>query len=170
MGVATYAHELMRSVNDLDAIYVPIGLGSGICGNIAVRDMLGVKTKIIGVVAEQAPAYSHSFASGVITPSNSAASFADGMAVRIPNPDAFDIIRKGVERIVQVNEDEIANAVRSLYVGTHNVAEGAGAAAYAALIKESRQMAGRRVAVVMSGGNIDGEKMSAILSRKTPSP
>ncbi len=136
MGVATYAHELFHAAGALDAVYVPIGLGSGICGVIAMRDLLGLKTKVIGVVAEKAAAYALSFAQGQPVATNSSASFADGMAVRIPNADAFRIIKHGAERIVQVTEDEIAEAMRLLYRTTHNVAEGAGAAALAALVKE----------------------------------
>ncbi len=170
MGVATYAQELMRAAGTLDAIYVPIGLGSGICGNIAMRDLLGIRTEIVGVVAERAAAYAVSWERGEPVPTNSAATFADGVAVRIPNKDAFDIIRKGADRIVRVSEDEIAAAMRIIYFATHNIAEGAGAAAYAALLNERSKMSGKRVGVILSGGNIDADKFAAVLSGKTPEP
>jgi threonine dehydratase len=170
MGVATYAHELFTQAGDLDAVYVPIGLGSGICGVIAMRDMLGRKTKIIGVVAERANAYALSFAEGRAVPTNSALSFADGMAVRVPHPDAVAIINQGAERIVEVSEDEIAEAMRLGYRTTHNLAEGAGAAALAALMKERAQMKGKRVGLILSGGNIDAGKFAQVLQGRTPLP
>ncbi|HTN97117.1 MAG TPA: threonine dehydratase [Nordella sp.] len=168
LGVATYAHELFTGAGELDAVYVPIGLGSGICGVIAIRDLLGLKTKVIGVVAEKANAYALSFAQGRPVPTNSALSFADGMAVRRPNADAVAIIAKGAERIVEVSEDEIADAIRLYYRATHNVAEGAGAAALAALMKERSQMQGRRVGLILSGGNVDGDKFAEVLQGRTP--
>lgn len=170
MGVATYAQELFRSAGELDVVYVPIGLGSGICGTISVRDVLGLKTEIVGVVAEAAPAYALSFEKGEPVPTNSAASFADGMAVRIPSADAFSIIAKGAARVVRVSEDEIASAMRSLYSGTHNLAEGAGAAAYAALLKEKDKLRGKRAGFILSGGNVDAGKFAAVLQGQTPRP
>jgi len=110
VGVATYAHELFTTAGDLDAVYVPIGLGSGICGVISMRDLLGLKTKVIGVVAERANAYRLSYDAKRAVPTNSALSFADGMAVRVPHPDAVAMINRGAERIVEVGEDEIADA------------------------------------------------------------
>ncbi len=169
-GVATYAQELFQAAGALDAIYVPIGLGSGICGVIGMRDLMGLKTKVIGVVAEKAAAYLHSWEQGHPVATNSAASFADGMAVRIPNADAFGIIKRGAERIVAVSEDEIAAAMRTLYRATHNLAEGAGAAALAALVKERERMKGKRVAVILSGGNIDMDKFAAVVKGGTPAP
>jgi threonine dehydratase len=170
MGVATYAHELFTQAGDLDAVYVPIGLGSGICGVIAMRDMLGLKTKVIGVVAERANAYALSFAAGRAVPTNSALSFADGMAVRVPHPDAVAIINQGAERIVDVSEDEIAEAMCLYYRTTHNLAEGAGAAPLAALTKERAQMKGKRVGLILSGGNIDAGKFAQVLQGRTPLP
>lgn len=170
MGVATYANELFAGAGEFDAVYVPIGLGSGICGVIAIRDLLGIKTKVIGVVAEKANAYALSFAQGRVVPTNSALSFADGMAVRGPNPDAVAIITKGADRIVEVSEDEIADAMRLYYRATHNVAEGAGAAPLAALMKERAQMQGRRVGLILSGGNVDGGKFAQVLQGRTPLP
>ncbi|HUK10465.1 MAG TPA: threonine dehydratase [Stellaceae bacterium] len=156
-GVASYGLELFRAVHDLDAVYVPIGLGSGICGTITARDALGVRTKVIGVCAEAAPAYALSLAAGKPVSTNSADTMADGMACRVPVPEALQLIAKGAERIVTVSDNEIKAAMRHLFTDTHNVAEGAGAAALAALLKEKEQMRGKRVAVVLSGGNIDRE-------------
>lgn len=168
IGVATYAHELFSAVDNLDTVYVPIGLGSGICGMIGTRDALGLKTKIVGVVAEAANAYLRSFAAGRGVATNSALTFADGMAVRVPDPTALEVIRKGAERIVQVSDDEIAEAIRSIYSATHNCAEGAGAAALAALSKERGRLQGRRVAVILTGQNIDRTWMQTVLAGGTP--
>jgi threonine dehydratase len=134
-------------VDNLNTVYVPVGLGSGICGMIGMRDALGLKTKIVGVVAEAANAYLRSFTAGRVVATNSALTFADGMAVRVPDPTALEVIRKGAERIVPVSDDEIAEAIRSIYSATHNCAEGAGAAALAALSKERGRLQGRRAAV-----------------------
>ena len=168
MGVTTYAHELFRAAGELDAVYVPIGMGSGIVGTIAARDMLGLKTKVIGVVAEGANAVALSFAAGKPVSTNSATSFADGMAVRVVNPEAFEHIRRGADRIVTVGEDEIAEAVRLYFRCCHTIAEGAGAAPLAALMKERAAMAGQRVGVILSGGNIDMPKFADVLAGKTP--
>jgi threonine dehydratase len=168
LGVATYAHELLTSVADLDTVYVPIGLGSGICGVIAARDALGLRTRIVGVVAEAANTYSLSLAAGHVVATNSAATFADGMAVRMPHPAALDIIRRGADRIVEVSDDEIAEAIRVLYSATHNCAEGAGAAALAALIKDRERHQGGRAAVILSGHNIDRAWMQRVLAGGTP--
>jgi len=167
-GVATYALELFESCPDLDAVYVPIGMGSGICGLITVRDLLGLKTEIIGVVAENAPAMALSFAAGHPVPTNSARTFADGMACRDPHSEAFEIIKQGAARIVCVSEDEIAEAIRIYYATTHNLAEGAGAAPLAALMKERHRYAGKRVGLILSGGNIDMPVMAKILRGETP--
>jgi threonine dehydratase len=168
IGVATYAHELFSAVADLDTVYVPIGLGSGICGVIRTRDALGLKTKIVGVVSEAANTYLRSFAAGHIVATNSALTFADGMAVRVPDATALEVIRKGAERIVEVTDDEIAESIRSIYSATHNCAEGAGAAALAALMKERAELQGRRVAVILTGQNIDRAWMQTVLAGGTP--
>jgi threonine dehydratase len=167
-GVATYAHELFLAHGDLDAVYVPIGMGSGICGLITVRDLLGLKTEIIGVVADNAPAFALSFAARHPVQTNSAATFADGVATRDPPAEALAIVCKGASRVVRVSEDEIAEAVRLYYTTTHNLAEGAGAAPLAALTKEKSRMAGQRVGLILTGGNIDGPVMAKILSGETP--
>ncbi|MGH9693319.1 MAG: threonine dehydratase, partial [Bryobacteraceae bacterium] len=165
-GVASYALELFQAVSDLDTVYVPIGLGSGICGTIAVRDALGLSAKIIGVVAARAPAYAMSHAAGRPVASSVTPTIADGMAVRVPDPEALEIILKGASRIVTVREDEIKAAMRHLFSDTHNTAEGAGAAGLAALLQERERMGGRRVAVILSGGNVDREVFAQILTEK----
>ncbi len=167
-GVGTYALELFQAADDLDAVYVPIGMGSGICGLITVRDLLGLKTEIIGVVAENAPAFALSFEAGHPVPTNSARTFADGMACRDPQGEPLDIIVKGAARVVRVGEDEIAEAIRILYTDTHNLAEGAGAASLAALMEERERMRGRKVAVILSGGNIDMPAFRQVLGGETP--
>lgn len=154
-GVATYSLELFRTAPPLDAVYVPIGLGSGICGAILVRDLLGLKTEIIGVQATGAPAYARSFEEGRVVALNRAETHADGVAVRQPDADAFAIIRAGAARIVTVSDDDIADAIRAYWTDTHNLVEGAGAAPLAALLQERTRMAGKRVGLVISGGNID---------------
>ncbi|HUR43947.1 MAG TPA: threonine dehydratase [Aestuariivirga sp.] len=170
MGVSTYAHELFQGAGALDTVYVPIGMGSGICGVISARDLLGFKTQVIGVVAEKAPTYWHSFEQGKPVPTNSAATFADGMAVRMAHPDAVSIIKRGAERIVQVSEEEIAEAMRIYYRTAHALTEGAGAAALAGLLKEKHKMRGKRVGLILSGGNIDMDKFAIVLSGGIPQP
>jgi threonine dehydratase len=167
-GVATYALEFFRAVPDLDTVYAPIGMGSGICGLIAVRDLLGLSTEIVGVVAAAAPAVALSVEAGRPVPTNSAATFADGLACREPHPEALAIIARGAARIVRVAEDEIAAAIRLFWAATHNVAEGAGAAALAALLIERERMAGRRVGLICSGGNIDTAVLRTVLEGRTP--
>lgn len=164
-GVGSYGLELFRAVSDLDTVYVPIGLGSGICGTIAARNALGLKTEVVGVVACGAPAYHLSFAAGHPVSSAAVQTIADGIAVRVPDPRALQIILQGASRIVKVDDDEIQAAMRHLYTDTHNVAEGAGAAALAALLQEREQIRGRRVAVILSGGNVDRELYAQMLSR-----
>jgi threonine dehydratase len=168
-GVATYALELFRAVDDVDVVYVPIGMGSGICGLIATRDLLGLSTEIVGVVSSHAPAFARSLAQGAVVETASARTFADGMACRVPLPDAFEIVRRGVARIVQVSDDEVAEAMRTLYRATHNVAEGAGAAAWAALHQERARQSGKRIAVILTGGNVDSDVLATVLSGETPS-
>jgi threonine dehydratase len=154
-GVATYALELFRSQPDLDILYVPIGQGSGICGCILARDLLGLTTEIVGVQATAAPSYALSFAAGRVVNTNSADTLADGLATRSPDADALAIILKGTSRILQVGDDEIAAAIRIYWTDTHNLAEGAGAAPLAAALQEKARLHGKRVGLVLSGGNID---------------
>jgi len=165
-GVASYALELFGAVGDLDVVYVPVGLGSGISGVIAARDALGLATEIVGVVAANAPTYALSFAAGKPVSTNSADTMAGGLAVRVPDPEALDIIRRGAARIVTVSEAEMRRAMRILFSDTHNVAEGAGAAPLAAALKERGRLAGKRVAVIQSGGNIDRTLFAEVLAEK----
>jgi threonine dehydratase len=155
LGVATYALELLRKAPDLDVLYVPIGQGSGICGCILARDLLGLKTEIVGVQSTEAPSYALSFAAGTVVKTNSSDTLADGMATRVPDPDALAIIRKGASHIVQVTDGEIGAAIRAYWADTHNLAEGAGAAALAAALQEKAKLRGKRVGLILSGGNID---------------
>jgi threonine dehydratase len=156
MGVATYALELLRKAPDLDVIYVPIGQGSGICGCILARDLLGLSTEIVGVQSTEAPSYALSFAAGAVVTTETSNTLADGMATRVPDADALAIIRKGASRIVQVTDDEIRAAIRALWTDTHNLAEGAGAALAAAL-QDKQKIPGKRIGLILSGGNIDFE-------------
>ncbi|CAM3582204.1 Threo-3-hydroxyaspartate ammonia-lyase [Pseudomonas reidholzensis] len=163
-GVATYALELFEAVADLDCVYVPIGMGSGICGLIQARNLLGLNTEIVGVVSSAADAYAQSFEQGRIVTTATAETFADGMACRMPHPDAFALIREHAARIVRVTDEEIAAAMRLYHETTHNTAEGAGAAGLAALLQERERQAGKRVAVVLSGANVDRDRYARVLT------
>ena len=167
-GVATYAWELFQAVDDLDVVYVSIGMGSGICGLISVRDLLGLKTEIVGVVSTEAPAFARSLKAGEVVETATARTFADGMACRVPDSEAFEIIQRGVARIVEVTDQEIAQAMRSLFEDTHNVAEGAGAAGLAALTQEAGAQRDRKAAVILTGGNVDSAVFSTVLQGQTP--
>lgn len=167
-GIATYAYELFSAAPELDTVYVPIGCGSGICGTISVRNALGLKTKIVGVVSTEAQTAKLSWEQGKLVETPSAKTFADGMAVRVPVEEAFAIYSEGVERMIAVTDDEVAEAIRIYYRQTHNLAEGAGAAPLAALLQEREKMQGKSVAVILCGGNIDMSLMSEILQGKTP--
>jgi threonine dehydratase len=162
-GVSTYAFELLRSVPDVHTVYVPVGQGSGVCGVIKARDALGLRTKIVGVVADNAAAYALSFAKRAPVSTDSADTIADGVACRVPNETALAIIFKGVERIVSVSEQAILEAMGFYLSDTHNLAEGAGAAPLAALLQERASMTGKRVAVVLSGGNVDRALLRRVL-------
>jgi len=162
-GVGTYAVELFRAVPELDTVYVPVGMGSGLCGVIAARDALGLRTHVVVVVSERAPAFALSFEQGRIISHDVTTRIADGMACRTPVEAALTIARHGAERIVQVSDDEVESAMQALFADTHNTAEGAGAAALAALLQEKERMRGRKVAVVLSGGNVDSNLFAAVL-------
>jgi threonine dehydratase len=155
LGVATYALELFRKAPDLDLLYVPIGQGSGICGCILARDLLGLRTDIVGVQSTEAPSYALSFAAGTVVTTATSSTMADGMATRIPDPDALAIIRKGASRVMQVTDHEIGAAMRAYWTDTHNLAEGAGAAALAAALQDGPKIRGKRIGLILSGGNID---------------
>jgi len=163
-GVGTYALEFFRGQPDLDVVYVSIGLGSGICGVIAARDALGLKTKIVGVVAEGASAYARSFSAGYCISTNRAETIADGLACRVPIPEAVEVILTGAENVVTVSEAEITEAMRVYFTDTHTVAEGAGAAPLAALLREKSKRAGKKVGVVLTGGNVDQETYTKVLN------
>lgn len=163
VGVATLARELFAA-GEFDVVYVPIGLGSGIAGVITVRDLLGVPTEVVGVVSERFPAYACSFESGERVETAPAASLADGMAVRVPDAVALDVIRAGAARVETVSEDAIRETMRWIFTDTHNVAEGAGAAAVAAVAADRKRLAGKRVAAVLSGGNVDAGVFASVLA------
>lgn len=167
-GVASYALELFASATDLDTVYVPVGCGSGICAVIAARDALGLATKVVGVVSTGALAVKLSFESGRPVETESANTFADGVAVRVPVPEAFEIYSKGADRITAVSDDEVAEAMRIYFRDTHNVAEGAGAVSLAALLRDRDSLHGKTVAVILTGGNIDSGDFAAVLAGKTP--
>jgi threonine dehydratase len=168
LGVATYGLELFRAHPDLHTVYVPIGGGSGICGLISARDLLGLDTRIVGVVSNRFDAYARSVECGRLVSTEAAFTFADGMAVRCPVPASLDVIRRGAERVVRVTDQEIAGAIRALYEDTHNMAEGAGAASLAALAGEAARMRGRKAGVVLCGGNIDRAWAARILAGEVP--
>ena len=155
LGVATWALELFEAAPGLDVLYVPIGMGSGICGAILARDLLGLKTEIVGVQSDGAPSYKLSFEAGRVIETNSAITNADGLATRVPDPEAVAIINKGASRVLTVTDEEIADAVRAYWTDTHNLVEGAGAASLAGLMQERTRMLGRTVGLDLSGGNID---------------
>ncbi|MFN2644299.1 MAG: threonine dehydratase [Burkholderiales bacterium] len=155
LGVASASLELLRAVPDLDSLYVPIGLGSGICGAIAAREALGLRTEIVGVVSAHARAYAASFAERRPIAAPVTTVIADGMAVRTPDPQALELIWRHVARVVEVTDEELARAIAVIFECTHNVAEGAGAAPVAAIAKERSRLAGRKTGAVLSGGNID---------------
>jgi threonine dehydratase len=167
-GVATYALELFRAVADLDIVYVGIGMGSGVCGLIAVRDLLGLKTEIVGVSAAKAPASALSFEAREVVATTSAQTFADGLATREPNADAIASICRGASRVLQVGEDAMAEAVRIYFDDTHQIAEGAGAAPLAGLLQELPQVSGKKVGLIMTGGNIERGRFLKILGGQTP--
>lgn len=168
-GVATYALELFTAAPDLDVVYVPIGMGSGCCGLITVRDLLGLKTEIVGVVSAGADAYAQSFEAGQIVSTNATNTvLGDGMDCRSPWQEPVDIIANGCARVLRVTDDEIAEAMRAYYEDTHNVAEGAGAAPLAAAMQEKDRLAGKKVGVILSGGNVDAPLFAEVLAGRTP--
>lgn len=168
LGVATYALELFEQAGELDAVYVPVGMGSGCSALIAVRDLLGLRTEIVGVVSERADATARSFAAGRPVEGESADTFVDGVACRVPDPEAIRRIVGGAARIITVPEDATADAMRLLFRTTHNVPEPAGALAVAGLVADPQR--GERVAVIQTGGNIDSDMLAEVLAGRTPAP
>ncbi len=165
-GVATYGMELFKAVPDLHTVYVPIGLGSGICSVIAARDAVRSTAKVVGVVAANAASYALSFEAKKAISTNSADTLADGMACRVPDPAALEIIFAGADRIVSLSEDEILDAMGIYFTDTHNTSEGAGAAPLAGLIKEKSRMQNKKVALILSGGNADRGLFTQALARQ----
>ena len=163
-GVGTWALELFRAAPALDALYVPIGLGSGLCGALAARDALGMTTEIIGVTSSHARAYALSLRSGCVESHPATTKIADGVACRTPVPDALETMRGRIARVVEVSDDEVAAAMRAIFRDTHNVAEGAGAAALAAIMAEREVVRGRTIGMVLCGGNVDSDVFAKVLS------
>ncbi|MBV8031993.1 MAG: threonine dehydratase [Betaproteobacteria bacterium] len=165
-GVATGSLELLAAAPELDVVYVPIGLGSGICGMLAAREALGLRTEVVGVVSTGALAYAVSFAERRAVERPVTTRLSDGMAVRVPQPEALELIWRGVSRIVAVSDEEVGEAMRALFECTHNIAEGAGAAPLAAALKERDEVRGRQVGLVLSGGNVDRSVFARVLAEK----
>ena len=162
-GVSTYAWEMFTACPELETFYVPIGMGSGVCGTIAARDALGLKTKVVGVVSSLAPAYALSYAAGRVVEHEARTAIADGVACRVPDTVALEIVKAGVDRIVTVEDEEVRDAMRAYFADTHNVAEGAGAIGLAALLKD-RAAGGDRVGTVLCGGNVDSDVFAGVLN------
>lgn len=163
-GVGTYWLELFSAVPDLDVAYVPIGMGSGICAGCAVRNGMNLKTKLVGVVSEGAPANALSFAAGKPVSAPVTTRIADGIALRIPDEEALEIMLQNVDHVVTVSDDEVRDAMRIYFTATHNTAEGAGAAALAGALKEKGNIAGKRAALILTGGNVDREIFATVLA------
>ena len=163
-GVATYWLEFFSAVPNLDVVYVPIGQGSGICACCAVRNGMNLRTRIVGVVAEGAPAYALSFAAGRKISAPVTTQIADGMACRVPDDESLEVILRNVDHVVQVSEQEIRRAMKTYFTSTHNVVEGAGAAGLAAALKEKEQLRHQRVGLVATGGNVDHEVFAKVLA------
>ena len=163
-GVGTYGLELFTAVPDLEVVYVPIGLGSGICGTLAAREAVGSRAEVVGVVSSAAPAYAESFRQGRRVERPVTTFLADGMACRTPHEQALEVILAKVDRVVEVDDAAVAEAMRVLFERTHNVCEGAGAAALAAAHQERSRLTGRKVAVVATGGNVDRDVFAQVLA------
>lgn len=166
-GVATYWAELFRAAADLDVVYVPIGQGSGICACVAARDAFSPRTRVIGVISAHARCYSLSLSAGRSIESPVTTVLADGLACRVPDAESLDVVRRAVDRVIEVTDEEVAAAMRLLYVATHNVAEGAGAASLAGALQERASLAGRKVGVTLTGGNVDADLFVRVLRRES---
>ncbi len=163
-GVATYWLEFFRAVPAIDVVYVPVGQGSGICACVAVRNALALQTKIVGVVAEEAPAYALSFAARRSISAPARTMLGDGMACRVPDGDSLTVILANVERMVQVSEEAMRQAMNFYFSDTHNVVEGTGAAGLAAALQEKDRLTGKRVGLVATGGNVDRDVFARVLA------
>ena len=166
LGVATAWFEFFRAVPDLDMVYVPIGLGSGACAALAAKQALGHSVKVVGVVSAHATTYADSLKAGAVVEAPVSTVLADGMAVRRADPNALVLLKAGLERLVRVNDRQIAQAMRDLYTDTHNLAEGAGAASFAAAWSEKDQLQGLKVGTTLCGGNVDSELFGRVLSQE----
>jgi threonine dehydratase len=163
-GVATYAVELHEQAGPLDVVYVPVGQGSGICANIAVRDLLGTGTEIVGVVSERAPAHALSFRAGHAVSTPEADTLVDGVATRVPVPEAVEVMVAGAARFVEVSEEAAEDAMRTLWRTTHQMPEPSGAIALAGLVADEARPAGAVAAVVMTGGNCDAPLVRRVVA------
>jgi threonine dehydratase len=170
LGTAGYAMEFFESVPPIHTVYVPVGMGSSICGVAAARNALGLDTEIVGVVAEQAPAAALSFSRRQVVEAPANTLIADGLACRRPNPDALEIMLANVARFVMVSDAEITSAMRAYYQDTHNLAEGAGAASLAAALQQKDQLSGRRIGLMLTGGNVDSTVFASILTATPKEP
>lgn len=166
LGIATYWLELFTAVQGIDVAYVPIGMGSGICSAAAVRNALGLKTKLVGVVSDQAPTYALSLEQRKIVEAPATTKLADGLACRLGNEEALEVMLENIDHIVRVTDEEVAAAMRAMFTDTHNVVEGAGAASLAGATKESPALKGQRVALIATGGNVDQDVFAQVLSGK----
>jgi threonine dehydratase len=169
MGTATYALEFLSAAPQLDCVYVPIGLGSSICGVSAARNALWLQTKVVGVVASESPSYALSFRERKVVEAPARTAIADGLACRTPNAAAMEVIWENVDRIIQVSDEEIERAMRVIYQDTHNLAEGAAAAAMAGAIQEQENNQGKRIGVVLTGSNVDADVFARVLAGETVS-
>jgi threonine dehydratase len=166
-GVASYWIEYFGAIpaeQRPDVVFVPIGLGSGICACAAARAHLGVSTRIIGVVSSHATAYQQSFRAGHAIESPVTTQLADGVACRVPDPQALAVIRREVDDVIAVSDLEVAAAMRLLFATTHNVAEGAGAVGLAGLWQQRERWTGRSVGTVLTGGNVDSDVFARVLA------
>ena len=163
-GNAVSAWQFLQATPALDAVYVPIGLGSGICAMVAARDALGLPTRIVGVASAGAPAIALSFKAGCVVPHDVTTRIADGLACSTPHADALELIRRGVERIVSVTDDEAEAGMRAYFTDTHNIAEGSAGAALAAVLRERDSLARQRIGVVLTGGNVDASIFARVLA------
>jgi threonine dehydratase len=166
LGVATAWFEFFRAVPDLDMVYVPIGLGSGACAALAAKQALGHSVKVVGVVSAHATTYADSLKAGAVVEAPVSTVLADGMAVRRADPNALVLLKAGLERLVRVDDRQIAQAMRDLYTDTHNLAEGAGAASFAAAWSEKDQLQGLKVGTTLCGGNVDSELFGRVLRQE----
>jgi threonine dehydratase len=168
-GVSTYWMELMAAQPDLDVVLVPVGQGSGMCGAVAARNALGLKTRVIGVVSAHALAYKLSFEQGQKIESPVSTRIADGVACRVPDEASLAVLRAEVDEVIAVTDDEVMDAMKMFFIATHNVAEGAGACALAAALQIRTRLQGRKVGVTLSGGNVDHDVFARVLMRESAS-